>query len=835
MGWGVYACLAALTSAHTHHNHDALDRALGAVMTNARASPVLAAKPFALSDVRLDSGAFSEAQARDLEYAVGLDPVALTCIFTSAANLSHCPDCPAAGDNSRPTCNPLPGEMGLGAYYGHYLGHWLSAQAFLWNGTKDERTRVVSRNVISLLKDCQRRWGDKYPGLHDGYIFPYDPVVFDMLEEKLPWGSVAGRREYSVPFYTYHKVMAGLLDQHTHAQSSEALQMVRGMADWVVRNVKATFARGGQGLWQRVLGTEWGGMNDVLFNLYTVTGEKTYLQTAYAFNHWDWSAPLAAGVDDLDGNHANTHIPEVIGNQRGYEITGNLTDRAVAVEFFAAVTKNHSFVTGGSNDHEHWGAPRRMGDQLNADTEESCTQYNILKVSRHLFQWTADATLADFYERAMWNGIIGNQNKEDPNMTQYIYMLPLGGGGIRKPWGRSDFAFPCCWGTLTEQFAKMGDSIYFASPDDSVVYVTQFVSSMLSWRARGVNITQATDFPQSGKTSLTIDAPLSGASFTLAVRIPGWATGSRSVKVNGVPVAMKPAGTFLTVEKLWRGTNKVAIDFEMLFSASKLNDDRAEWSAVYAYTYGPLVLAGLTDDDTFTPPPGQSVQKPSGYIKRNSTDTLDFEATGGRGLGLNQSVTIRMVPLFEVMSEAYTVYYHTQGRSVVPYAPGGATVGSAQPDMVMTGDVSFNGGPQDANCSGVNLRTGNTGTVSYVTLPPVHAPGHSLSSVQFGFRYSAGYTPPAGVQKNASVVTVQLVWAVNNSLISSIWTSSPLGNYSYDDFTRYSPVIEETITNIDVPNDDLISVRFEFQNQERNLQIPIDNLAGYWNVRVGWK
>ena len=110
-------------------------------------------------------------------------------------------------------------------------------------------------------------------------------------------------------------------------------------------------------------------------------------QTGQLFNHWQWTAPLAAGLDDLDGsygndggNHANTHIPEIIGSARAFELSGNQTQYAIANNFFDFVTTTHAFVTGGSNDYEHWGAPMRVGDQLNDQTEESCTQYNMLKV-----------------------------------------------------------------------------------------------------------------------------------------------------------------------------------------------------------------------------------------------------------------------------------------------------------------------------------------------------------------------------------------------------------------------------------------------------------------------
>lgn len=289
-----------------------------------------------------------------------MNAVCSQCIYTSAANLTYCSgghSCPSPGSPSAPPCSPLPGEMGLGGYYGHYLGHWLSATAFLINGTRDEAVRKKADGIIHALNLTMEAWRRKYGEEHDGYLFPYDPLVFHYLHypnqcERHLCGL------YSVPYYTWHKVMAGLLDHATHASNGIAWQMVLRMAQWVGRHASAAIEAGGQAQWQRVLATEWGGMNEVLFNLYALSGDPAHLTTGRLFNHWSWTAPLAAGHDNLDGNHANTHIPEVIGNAVGYELTANATDRAIATEFFTALMANHSWVTGGSNDHEYWGGPQ---------------------------------------------------------------------------------------------------------------------------------------------------------------------------------------------------------------------------------------------------------------------------------------------------------------------------------------------------------------------------------------------------------------------------------------------------------------------------------------------
>eukprot|EP01062_Namystynia_karyoxenos_P069283 TRINITY_DN64807_c0_g1_i1.p1 TRINITY_DN64807_c0_g1~~TRINITY_DN64807_c0_g1_i1.p1 ORF type:complete len:863 (+),score=230.70 TRINITY_DN64807_c0_g1_i1:72-2591(+) len=833
------ALLAAAALAHTvdaHGHHGRISRQLAAVQEAVRAAPVAAAVPFALSDVSLaPDSLYGIAHRRNTEFATSLDPSSLTCIFTSAANLSDCPQCPAPGRSGRERCVPLAREMGLGAYYGHYLGHWLSATAFMVNNTGDARARNLSQIVVGTLKRCQEAWGAKYGTEHSGYLFPYDPVVFDMLEERLPWGSVAGRREYSVPFYTLHKIMAGLLDQHTNARHPDALAMASAMGDWVVRNVAATMQRGGQGLWQRVLGTEWGGMNEVMFNLYVATGNDAYLKTGYQFNHWDWSAPLAAGVDDLAGNHANTHIPEVIGNARGFEFTGNGTDKAVVTEFFAAVTQNHSFATGGSNDMEHWGPARQLGDQMNDATQESCTQYNILKVARHLYQWTANSTLFDFYERAILNGILGNQNRQDAVMTSFIYFLPLGAAGQAKPWGKSNDSFPCCWGTLTEQFAKIADSIFFASPDQSAVYVNQFVSASVRWRARGITITQTAAFPESQKSTTTIAFTGAASTFSVYVRVPQWAQGANTVTVDGRPVTVPPPGGYMRLHREWSQSSTIEVYFPLSAWAARLEDDRPQWNATYAWMYGPLVLAGLTDEGTLVPPGGLRPEDAGQFIRRTSETALEFQARGSDGVVLNDSLSFTMMPLLQVVDEHYTVYFQTRAATPVPFAPGGSQVPSLGGDLRFSGGASQNTGPADPRCSGDNVRTGNPGEQSRAVLAhPIVGNGHNITGISLSYRYSAGYTPAPGESRAAGQLSVVLLNARTGEVAARIYDSPPLGDYSYDRFTGYSPPVQVSSKGLSVPNSEPLLMAFDFDNQERNLQMPIDDLAGGWGVTVHW-
>jgi len=797
------------------------------------ASPKLQAVPFQVSSVELaPNSLYGIAQARNLAQLTSLNTTELTCIFTAAANLTECDEsnCPSPGQEGMPKCNPVRGEMGLGGYYGHYLGHWLSATAYLVNNTGDAEVKRMSEEVVRSLASCQDAWETRYGADEgNGYLFPYDPIVYRMLETP-PYRSYP---IYSVPFYTTHKLLAGLLDQWQLARNEVAHQAALDLADWVVRNVNHTLVREGMAGWQRILGTEWGGMNEVMLNMYAATGNEDYLTAGYAFNHWAWSAPLAVGVDDLAGNHANTHIPEVLGNAVGFELTGNATDEAIVLEFFNAVTQHHSWATGGSNSGEHWGEADRLGDELNSDTEESCTQYNMLKVARHLYEWTANSSLFDFYETAIFNGILGNQNNLDADMTKFIYMLPLGGSGLHKPWGWSNSSIPCCWGSLSEQFSKMSDSIFFRSPDDSQLFVNQFVSSTVHWESRGVSISQAAGFPHSTSNTTVIKVSGRASRWAMRIRVPHWARGANEMTVAGevIPAAWIVPGVYLNIEREWRDGDEVQVYFPMDFWASHLNDDRDEYNGTFAFMYGPLVLAGLTEQNRFIP--SGSATDPSRWIRRSSDSKLSFEASG-RDAWSSAALSVPMIPLFEVMEETYSVYFDTNVPPVLPYSPQGATMPSTKSQNLQTsGAASVSGGPRDgATSGGGNIRSGDPGETTRVTFAyGLQAPGHMLDSVSMSFRYLAGYSSG----QTASTVDVLLVDAARQDVVlKTLLSTEPLGDYSFDHFVGYSPPISVNATGLGLANDSPVLLVMEFHNNDRNLQIPIDDLAAGFDIQIRW-
>ena len=592
----------------------------------------------------------------------------------------NCPSPGAPASQGKPECEPLPGEMGLGGYYGHFQGHFLSATAMLTNATHDdavrEGIRTKANTFIATLAGCMAAWAATYPA-EDGYLFPYDIVAFKYLNETLPYPQF---HVYSVPFYTVHKVLAGLIDQHVLAAHPTALSMAVRIADWSLLYARRALDAGGEALWQRVLGTEWGGMNEALTNLYEITGNDAYLRGARIFNHWAWSAPLAAGLDTLGGNHANTHIPELIGNAAGYLSDGNQTDLKTVDTAWAALIANHSWATGGSNAGEYWGPPGRLGDELTkfgGSTEESCTQYNVLKLARRMFTWTADSRLFDFYEKAFQNGLIGNQDRiVGSNATRYMYFLPLGGVGLQKPWGRSDYGFVCCWGSLTESMSKLGDSQFFETAESNdgrpMLLITQFEPATVSWRGMRVEVDATPGLPERVTIRIHADTHVLGIPVDIRVRSPHWtANGTTTAAVNGKAETPPVPGTWWDAPvRWWKNGDTISLWFPPTFAASPIADDRPEFAAVAAFTYGPLVLAAVDA------PAGADALHPAGdwrspatWLSRDPGSALRFTALreGGRP-------PLRMIPLRDVVDESYVVYFDAS-RS----APGAGRALASEP------------------------------------------------------------------------------------------------------------------------------------------------------------
>ena len=591
-----------------------------------------AVQPFDLRAVRLRPGPVLDALETNRRFLLALDPDRLLHMFRVTAGLPS-------------RAEPLGGwEAPDNELRGHFTGHYLSACALLGVQTGDRAVRERGVLVATALAQCQAAIGS-------GYLSAFPTELFDRLR--------AGQPAWA-PFYTLHKIMAGLLDTATLSGDQSALDTLLGMAAWVERWAQPLDAA----QMARVLEREYGGMNELLYNLAAVTAEARWGALAQRFDRERIFAPLAAQRDELEGMHANTTIPQIIGAARGFEVTGSAPQRSVAEFFWHTVAERRCYCTGGTSNGESWNAPPgALAHELSGYTEESCVTYNMQKLTRHVYCWTADPRLADYYERTFYNGILGVQHPADGDK---LYYLPLA-SGYWKLFGTPLHDFWCCTGSMSESFAKLGDSIYFH--DDSGVYVNLFVPSELTWAERGLRVTLDTRFPEEDSLRLTVQGARR-ARLALHVRVPYWTAGG-SVSLNGTPLS-GPAhpGSYVTLERRWSEGDVLTVRLPMRLHGSPMPDD----PSLQAVMYGPLVLAarlgtaGLAAENLragptrprkvpeygaeplAVPPIVAPSRDPSSWLRPVAARALEFRTTG-------QESDLTLVPLNSIFDERYAVYF----------------------------------------------------------------------------------------------------------------------------------------------------------------------------------
>ncbi|KAL9169075.1 hypothetical protein ABFS82_04G055900 [Erythranthe guttata] len=537
-------------------------------------------KEVSLHDVRLDPNSIHGiAQQTNLEYLLMLDVDRLVWSFRKTAGLST-PGEPYGGWEAP--------DVEL---RGHFVGHYLSASAQMWASTHNADLKEKMSAVVSVLSECQSKMGS-------GYLSAFPSELFDRFE---------ALQEVWAPYYTIHKILAGLLDQYTLAGSDQALNMTKWMVDYFYNRVQNVISKHTVERHWLSLNEETGGMNDVLYKLYVITGDKKHFVLAHLFDKPCFLGLLALKADDITGFHANTHIPIVVGSQMRYEITGDPLYKEIGLFFMNIVNSSHSYVTGGTSVGEFWSDPKRLATTLETENEESCTTYNMLKVSRHLFRWTKEMAYADYYERALTNGVLGIQRGTDPGIM--IYMLPLQRGGSKARgyhgWGTKFDSFWCCYGTGIESFSKLGDSIYFEEEGvDMGLYIIQYISSSFDWKSTHVVLSQRVEPVVSWDQRLRVTIKISskkqgdGASSTLNLRIPLWtySNGSKA-SLNGQELSLPPPGNFLSITKNWSNGDELILDLPLALRTEAIKDDRPEYSSLQGILYGPYLLAALSSGD----------------------------------------------------------------------------------------------------------------------------------------------------------------------------------------------------------------------------------------------
>jgi DUF1680 family protein len=599
------------------------------------------ARPFPMAQVRLKPGPLKDMQERDRVYLFMLPNDRLLHSFRLTAGKAS-------------TAQPLGGwEAPDGDLRGHFTGgHYLSACALMYASTGDEQLRVKAEALVAGLAECQQP---------DGYLGAYPTSMYDRMKKGVELPADQHWSEWTdhvwAPFYTFHKVMAGHLDMYVHCGSERALNTATRMADWAVKWIAPLTDE----QLDRVQRIEHGGMNEALFNLYAITGEKKYLDGGYRFEHKRFFEPLAQRQDKLDGLHSNTNIPKVIGAARGYELTGDERYKGIAEYFWQTVVDHHSFAPGGtSNANEGWSAPDTAGSHLGSHGQECCCSYNMLKLTRHLFGWKPEAHWMDYYERMLWNVRVGTQNADG----MLMYYLPTVPGGW-KTFGDAYDSFWCCTGSGAEEYAKLVDTIYFHA--DNTVYVNQFVSSEVSWPEKRARLVQQTSFPEEERTVITVHAE-KPVTFALKLRKPHWAP-KMTVLVNGIAEkALLGSDGYLVLERTWKSGDRVEVTLPMTLRQEPV----AGSPELATLAYGPLVLAaemgrdGLSSEMSVSTGPDMDrlpalpmpqfeaasaaagKDEPS-WVKKADGE-LHFRTVG-------QIKEMELKPLYQVMDERYSVYW----------------------------------------------------------------------------------------------------------------------------------------------------------------------------------
>jgi hypothetical protein len=568
---------------------------------------------FPLEEVRLLDGPFRHAMELDGKYLLSLDTERLVRNFRINAGLPT--QAEPLGGWEAPDCE----------LRGHFVGHYMSACAQMFAATGDARYKEKGEAVVRALGECQKKLGN-------GFLSAFPETFIDRVEQ---------RKQVWAPYYTLHKIMAGLEDMYVYCADEQALAMARKFGDWAVaRNGRLTDAQV-----QAMLQTEQGGMNETLANLYGLTGEKKYLDLSLRFNHHRVVDPLEAGDDKLTGLHANTQIPKFIGLARQYELTGETNLKAGAKNFWETVVNHRSYVIGGNSDGEMFTATNRLS-RMGPNTTETCNTYNMLKLTRHLFCWEPKAEYADYYERALCNHILASQNPETGMMCYYVPLRT----GSRKNFNSPEHDFWCCTGTGVENHGKYGDSIYFHSQKQ--LYVNEFIGSELDWKEKGLTLRQETRFPDEEQSRITLHCS-SPVELEIKVRHPGWARRGFELKVNGEAVEAGTPSSYVSIKRAWKDGDQIEIKmpFELREEGFADKPDRE------AVLDGPLVLAAAIDVKKPTPgivsAPGQWL----GELRPVANETATFDAPVFRIPGEEKTETLTLKPFYKIYQKKYEVYW----------------------------------------------------------------------------------------------------------------------------------------------------------------------------------
>ena len=600
---------------------------------------ILKVRPLPLNSVRLTGGPLKHAQELDGEYLLQLEPDRMLAYLRQRAGLE-------------PKAKPYGGWDGAGRQLtGHIAGHYLSAVSLMWAATGDARFKERADYIVSELKTIQDAQGDGYLGaLMDGQGVDGKIRFQELCKGMIRSGGFDLNGLWS-PWYVEHKIFAGLRDAYRYTGNRTALDVEIKFAGWA----ESIVSKLDDEQTQKMLATEFGGMNEVTADLYADTGDPRWLALSGKFEQRAMIDPLAAGQDVLGGKHGNTQVPKMIGSLARYIYTGDETDHKAATYFWDQVALHHSFATGGHGKNEYFSAPDKLNDYIDGRTAETCDVYNMIKMSRTLFSINPDIRYADFHERALFNHILASQDPEDGRVC---YMVPVG-RGVQHEYQRPLEDFTCCVGTGMESHALHGYGIYYES--GGKLWVSLYVPTRANWEAQGVQLEMSTDFPMGESASLKVTAK-SPKKFTLALRRPDWAGAGFAFKVNGQAQRDLPKpNSYVEITRTWKTGDTVELVLPKTLRKEPLPDNPER----FALMWGPLVLAGDLGAETFKERDGEGwrvVPNAPVLVAANQSVANWLQPVAGKpgtfltsGVGLATDITF--VPFYRLPRRKYAIYW----------------------------------------------------------------------------------------------------------------------------------------------------------------------------------
>lgn len=635
------------------------------------------ARPLPLSAVRLRGGPLKRAQDLNAQYLLRLEPDRMMAYYRARAGL-------------KPKAEGYGGWDGDGRNLtGHIAGHYLSAVSLMYASTGDTRFKERADYIVREMEEVQNKHGDGYLGALAGGKEQMTEVSRGNIRS-----SSFDLNGLWAPWYVLHKTFAGLRDAYRYTGNRAALDVEARFAAWT----EGILSRLDDAQLQQMLNTEFGGMTEVLADLYADTGDKRWLALSHRFDHRAVVEPLSREQNILPGLHGNTQVPKLLGSLARYAYTGDKTDGAAARFFWDLVVNHHTFATGGHGKDEYFGPPDALSDRIDGRTAETCNIYNMIKMTRRLFALHPDIKYAEFHERALFNHILASIDPED---GRTCYMVPVG-RGVQREYQRMFNDFTCCVGSGMESHALHGEGIYYESGDK--LWVNLYAPSTVEWTAAGVDVIMDTDFPEGESVSLKL-ALKASRELTLALRRPSWAEKGFSVKINGQTVKdMTGPGSFIEIKRRWKSGDTVSVTLPRTLRLEPLRDN----PRVSAILWGPLVLAGDLGPEPERDGSWQAVSVPS-LVAAPRPPAEWLKPVAGkpgyfRSVGVGREQDVELAPFYRLHRRTYSVYWNLftpdewEKKSVEIAAERerlrkreAATIGFAQPGRAQSGDFNQQG------------------------------------------------------------------------------------------------------------------------------------------------